>query len=200
MAKLEEVPAPAARSRYESVMEGALHPDPDALAREALAHADALYGYARHLCGNAAEAEDLVQETYARALRGREGIHADASLRAWLFTILRNAFLSARRHDGRGAAAQALHAGEPDPAEDEWLRGDLELERLRRLVSEEIEAALGELSEEARTVILLHLEGFSEAEIAEVAGCAAGTVKSRLSRARAALRVRLAHYAREGRR
>jgi RNA polymerase sigma-70 factor (ECF subfamily) len=165
-------------------------PDPGAAPpfEDALAHADALYNLARHLTRNAADAEDLVQETYARAVRAWGMRDADASLAAWLFRILRNAWLDRWRRDRRSPLDAALGS-------DVWLRNDVELERMRGLVSEEIEAALATLSDDARTVVLLDVEGFTETEVAHVLGCAVGTVKSRLARARAALRAKLADYA-----
>ena len=172
-------------------------PGGGALAAEALAHLDALHRLARYLTGSDADAEDLVQETYARAFGAAARFVAGTNLKAWLFRILRNTFISEYRR--RRASPLVAGATPPDgvaePARD-LLRDDLELDRLRKVVGEEIEAALLKLGEEARTVVLLDLEDLSEVEIAAVLDCPVGTVKSRLSRARAALRAHLRDYAR----
>jgi RNA polymerase sigma-70 factor (ECF subfamily) len=183
MLRMARMTEPAARAAF--------HP------AAALVHADALHNLARYLTRSGTDAEDLVQETYAHAFAASDRFEAGTNMKAWLFRILRNLFLDRMRRERRTGddvveAADAAHAAEAD---DAWLRGDLELEAMRHLVGAEIEAALRALSEESRTVVLLDLEDFTEAEIAAVLGCAAGTVKSRLSRARAALRQRLAEYA-----
>jgi RNA polymerase sigma-70 factor, ECF subfamily len=161
-------------------------------ALEALEHADALHNLARYLTGNSADAEDLVRESYARAFRGADRFAAGIHLKAWLYRILRNTFVSEWRRRRR----ESVTADGPQdpPAEEDRLLGDAELERLRGVASCEIQAALMTLPEDARMVILLHLEGLSGAEMAYALGCAAGAVGSRLSRSRAALRQKLAEY------
>jgi len=167
------------------------------LPQAALDHLDALYRVARNLTGRDSDAEDLVQETYTRAIAAAAQFTTGTNLRAWLFRILRNAHIDAYRRtrtnpvDGgfedEFAAERATSASEP-------LRGDAELERLRGVVTTDIEAALASLSVDARAIILLDLEGFTETELAETLGCAVGTVKSRLARARGTLRERLRDY------
>jgi RNA polymerase sigma-70 factor (ECF subfamily) len=169
------------------------------LGREALAYADTLYNLARYLTRNATDAEDLVQETYTRALRAASQFTPGTNLKAWLFRILRNTFISLyrrQRHDPTVGGLDTVNPDQHDATEGEWLRGDRELDCLRAVVREEIEQALMSLSEDARTVVLLDLEDLSEQEIANVVSCAVGTVKSRLSRARAALRRQLSDYGR----
>jgi RNA polymerase sigma-70 factor (ECF subfamily) len=153
------------------------------LMQQALAYADGLYNLALHLSRDTTQAEDLVQETYARALAAAQQFVDGSNLKAWLFRILRNTFIDLYRREQRAPTVD--HARAPvandtaEPAQE------------RAVVGRELEQALLSLHEEARFAVLLDLEGFSEADIAQCLGCAAGTVKSRLFRARAALRERL---------
>lgn len=181
----------------------AIVPPPEARwgerGQEALACADALHNLARYLTRNPSDAEELVQETYARAFRSWEQFTPGTDLEAWLCRILRNTLISRQRQERRMPMEGGHDTVDPSgrgSAQESWLRDDFELERMRRLVGEEIEEALRSLPEEQRTVILLDLQDLTEAEAALVIGCPVGTVKSRLSRARAALRNKLANYAR----
>jgi RNA polymerase sigma-70 factor (ECF subfamily) len=171
----------------------------EALAREAIGYVDALYRLARHLAANDRDAEDLVQETYARAFDALPSFAPGTDLKAWLMRILRNLQVSAWRRSRRGPRPlEPLPEDEaPDGADAPVSAGDdLAFEQVRAVVGDEIEAALAALDPDARTIVLLHLEGLTDREAADVMGWPVGTVKSRLSRARAALRRRLAPYAR----
>jgi RNA polymerase sigma-70 factor (ECF subfamily) len=190
-------PIAAAKDVYDPV---AVRREPSPpLPRAALDHLDALYRLARHLTGDDEDAEDLVQDAYTRALRARDGFEPGTNLRAWLFRILRNLFIDryrrARGNPVRDEVDEENHA-EHAGAMREPIRGDRELELLRGVVAGDIDAALRTLSADARTVVLLDVEGLTEGEIAGVLGCTVGTVKSRLSRARATLRQRLRDYSR----
>jgi len=162
-----------------------------------LEQAGALYNFARYLSRDSVVAEELVQDAFARALDAQARFVPGSNLKAWLFRILRNAFLDAKRRDRRSPVTlrESDEADEEHAAGDAWLRGDIEIDRLRSLVARDIEAALNQLSDDARSVILLDLEGFTETEIANVMDTAVGTVKSRLARARAVLREELREYA-----
>ena len=178
-------------------LEHSSKPDGPTLGRDALAFADPLYNLARHLAGNTADAEDLVQDTYRRAIQAANQFTPGSNLKAWLVRILRNTFISTYRRQRRNPTIGGLdtvNLAYQDPIQGEWLRGDAELHRLRTVVGEEIERALMSLSEDARTVVLLDLEGLTEQEMADVMSCPVGTIKSRLWRARAALRRQLADY------
>ena len=158
------------------------------LAEQALDHVDELYGLARHLCASASDAEDIVQETYARALGGVARLAPDSNLRAWLFRILRNCFIDQARRKKVVLEIADDTVGDR-PANEVW--DAAALDQLRYLAAADLERAIATLPVEMRFIVLLDAQGFSEAEIADIARCAQGTVKSRLSRARARLRAAL---------
>ena len=166
------------------------------LIPEALDHLDALYNLARWLVRDPAEAEDLVQETYVRALRGSHQFQPGTNLRAWLFQILRNTCFTQYKRKGREAEtmdpealdAMGISAGGPGQSDHPFSPSD-------RTLSLDLTAALGRLPEEYRAVVLLaDLEDFTMPEIARIMGCPVGTVKSRLFRARAILKDLLRDY------
>jgi RNA polymerase sigma-70 factor, ECF subfamily len=146
------------------------------------------------LTRNPVDAEDLVQETCLRAIKGvaQNGIKSDAKV--WLFTILRNLWINQWRRRTKGPEFILLGKTRGDSAPlQEWLsdethRPDDQFER--NLVSGKIRTAISGLPEVFREVVVLrYFEGFSYRQIAAILGCPAGTVMSRLNRARAELRV-----------
>jgi RNA polymerase sigma-70 factor (ECF subfamily) len=157
-------------------------------AEAALACADSLYNLARHLTGSGTAAEDLVQETYARGFSAAASFTPGTNVRAWLFRILRNAFIDDRRR-AKSAPATSPLDDEPAPADGPALDP-------ASFTARDVASALASLSDDARTIVLLDLEGLTETECADVLECALGTVKSRLARARAQLRAKLKDYAR----
>lgn len=166
------------------------------LPADALQHLDALYSLARWLARDPVDAEDLVQETYAKAVRAAHQFRPGTNLRAWLFQILRNTFYTQIKRRGREPAATdpalldglARSGGEANPGRGVAFSTD-------GTVGVDLTAALSRLPEEFRTVVLLSdLEDFTMGEIAAILECPVGTVKSRLFRARALLRDSLRDY------
>ena len=168
--------------------------------REALAALDGIYRLAVWLGAKEADARDLVQETYLRALQARETFHEGRSMRAWLGRILRNLYIDRCRRGGREVAA-AVGAEESsflDESQDATLFGDAELGKLTSLVRSDIRRALDALPEHHRMVVLLcDVEQWGWEEAASALQLPVGTVKSRLFRARRALRELLSDYAPE---
>jgi RNA polymerase sigma-70 factor (ECF subfamily) len=157
---------------------------------QALTHLDALYGFALYLCRRPPDAEDLVQETYLRAFRFSHRFEPGTHLRAWLFQILRNTFLTFYRRESRELAV--LDKDIVDGPEDLW---DAEVPGAPAGTLVDLERAIQDLPEDFRSVLLLaDLEGFALGEIGDIMDIPVGTVKSRLFRARRLLRRRLADY------
>lgn len=156
----------------------------------ALEQLDSLYGYAMTLTHNQVDAEDLVQETYLRAVRGCSQFLPNSNLKGWLFVIMRNAWLNQLRHAQSGPRFVELESeqDEIDQRQDERVDDPYAI-YLRKLEREEITAAIGCLPSHYREIIVLRdVEGFTYHEISSLLGCPAGTVMSRLGRARQRLR------------
>jgi RNA polymerase sigma factor (sigma-70 family) len=148
---------------------------------------DSLYNFARWLTHNSSDAEDLIQETYLKALRGFASFHRGTNFRAWMFQILRNTFLSScSKLDRRMAVAMDSEADFPDlPATSATPESQL----IERSGIDAVRSAIGRLPVIFREVILLcDVEDASYREIAEILSIPLGTVMSRLARARKALR------------
>ena len=138
--------------------------------------------FALSLCRKPDIAEDLVQITAERALRARHQFDPTTRIEAWLFRILRNAWIDMLRRDAkRGEAVDIHETPQPDPVDSAAQTDD-------RLMLQAVQAAMATLPEDQRAVLhLVCVEGLSYAETAQTLDIPQGTVMSRLSRARIAL-------------
>src|SRR6266446_1481364 len=166
---------------------------------EALALADQVYRVARRLVGSREEAEDLVQETYARAFRSWRSYTPGTNMRAWLFRILTNLNVDRRRRNQRAPQMQPLEANDYY-LYDKLAESDAPTEEERvveRLSQDDIVTALSEVPHDFRDVIVLvDIGDFSYQDAANILGIPIGTVMSRLHRGRRILKRELAEIGR----
>jgi RNA polymerase sigma-70 factor (ECF subfamily) len=164
----------------------------DEFLKQALQHLEALHNLAVYLTRNGPEAEDLVQETYVRAMRFSHRFQPGTHLRAWLFQILRNTFLTFYRLRERETTRSESGVAEGEaPMFHDAPGQDSE----RSSVQMDLERALTRLPEEFKTPLLLaEVEGLPLEDVARIMDCPIGTVKSRIFRAKERLREQLKDY------
>ena len=159
-----------------------------------MTHLDHLYRVAYHLEKDPAHAQDLVQETFARALAAHGQFTPGTNMKAWLTRILHNIFFDRHRLKKREVAVEDRElpesavwtsAAEPDP----------ETQVLRKELDEQISEVLRRIPEEFRLpIVLVDMVDFSYEEVASILSCPVGTVRSRLSRGRKLLQKALSEY------
>ncbi|QHC01661.1 sigma-70 family RNA polymerase sigma factor [Epidermidibacterium keratini] len=171
--------------------------------RDAMPLLDQLYAGALRMTHNAADAEDLVQDTYAKAFSSFHQFKPGTNLRAWMYRILTNNFINNYRKAQRRpqeSSSEGIEDWQLYAAEQHTSTGlrSAEMEALDSLPDDDIKRALSDLPEDFRlAVYLADVEGFAYKEIAEMMNTPIGTVMSRLHRGRKALQVSLADYARD---
>jgi RNA polymerase sigma-70 factor (ECF subfamily) len=171
--------------------------------RDALPFLDQLYSAAMRMTRNPADAEDLVQETYAKAYAAFHQFKAGTNLKAWLYRILTNTFINnyrKKQREPQPSLAEDVEDWQLARAESHSSRGlrSAEMEALERLPDSDVKEALSKLPEDFRlAVYLADVEGFPYKEIAEIMDTPIGTVMSRLHRGRRQLRAMLTDYARD---
>lgn len=167
--------------------------------KEFLPHVEALKTFAFYLTYNDEDANDLVQETYLKAFRFAEKYNKGTNSKAWLFRILKNAYINDYRKKSkqpdRVDFEEVINYHESDDSsKSKYL--DLKEELFENVMGDEITKAINSLPSEFRTIILLaDIEDFSYKEIAKIIDIPIGTVRSRLFRARNLLKELLKKYA-----
>jgi RNA polymerase sigma-70 factor (ECF subfamily) len=170
--------------------------------RDALQYMNQLYAAAMRYTKNPEDAQDLVQDTYAKAYTSFHQFEPGTNLKAWLYRVLTTTFINTYRKDQRRPQTSDSELEDWQIAEASSHTSDQgkssEDVVLENLPDSDIKNALAEIPEEFRiAVYLADVEGFSYKEIAEIVGVPAGTVMSRLHRGRKQLREKLSDYARE---
>jgi RNA polymerase sigma-70 factor (ECF subfamily) len=169
---------------------------------QALPYLGALLSVATRFTRNRTEAEDLVQDTFVKAMRARHQFQAGTNLKGWMFRILTNTFINKYRRGG--LERSVLDGAQAEPLTDRWISAatlrsmrDPESLALRPRLEAEIGRALDELPEDFRVAVMLaDVEELSYQEIADSVGCPVGTVMSRLHRGRRLLKTKLVDQAR----
>ena len=182
------MPRQPAKSKYDKIFENELLP-----------HVGALQTFAYHLTYNQEDADDLVQETYLKAYRFIDKYDEGTNAKAWLFKILKNAYIN----DYRKKVKQPTKVDYEEivayhDTDDDRISGysDLREEIFLNMMGDEVTSAINSLPIDFRTVILLcDIEGFTYEEIASIIDVPIGTVRSRLFRARNLLKEKLTSYA-----
>ena len=165
----------------------------------ALEHLETVYRAAVALCGNRQDAEDLVQTTFLKALERFDSFKAGTNCKAWLLQVLRNNWIDKLRRQkfiGRTfTLEEEVIAESPHRDETVWSNAQ---DLLENFSDQQVIKALSQLPDEQRlTLFLIDVEQFSQEQVAEITDVAVGTVKSRTSRARTALKKKLISYAKQ---
>jgi len=169
---------------------------------DALIFTSQLYGAALRYTKNSHDAQDLVQDTYAKAFTSFHQFEPGTNLKAWLYRILTTTFINNYRKDQRRPQISAGEVEDWQIADSASHTSDqgksAEDEVLENIADKDVKDALSQMPEEFRIAVYLSdVEGFSYKEIAEITGVPTGTVMSRLHRGRKLLRTSLAVYAKE---
>ena len=175
-----------------------LKKDTDSFEEIAIPHFDSVYRAAVVLCRNQDAAEDLTQATYLRAFERFDTFRKGTNCKAWLLSIMRNMWIDQVRHQSLAGQVLPLDEGIFADEKQEEIRYTDSEDLLANFSDEQIIKALKSLPDEQRFALFLcDVEQLSQKEVAEIMNIAVGTVKSRTSRARAALKKRLYAYAKE---
>ncbi|HAQ37385.1 MAG TPA: RNA polymerase subunit sigma [Saprospirales bacterium] len=166
---------------------------------EFMPHIEALKTFAFHLTYNEADADDLIQETYMKAFKFMDKYEKGTNAKAWLFKILKNAYINEYRKKVKSPQkvdVDDVGLVKTTENQNERLKADLRDDIYTNELGDEVTKALDKLPEDFRTVILLcDIEGFSYEEMSKIIDIPVGTIRSRLFRARNALKELLKPYA-----